>query len=255
MDPLVTPSGGSNPALMAALLGGQQQPSASTNVTSLQQAVNSLQQAGSEGTSLALQSPAEQPPLETLQTTQTSNAMAVDPKEKKTPDPNDRFARKIEAAKVDNKKEKVDAKVKTKERAVALRRHNKLMERRKFGPRKELPQQKVPPGHFSFPPAASPTPTSPPGMPPTPTSPPGMTFNEHLTVLEKSGREAARAADEADKELEATAPTPAPAAATNASGALSPSQQQLESDIHLLEQELEQDVNEFNQFGDGNMVD
>ena len=104
MDPLVTPSGGSNPALMAALLGGQQQPSASTNATSLQQAVNSSQQAGAEGTSLALQSPAKQPPLETLQTTQTSNAMAVDPKEKKTPDPNDRFARKIEAAKVDNKK-------------------------------------------------------------------------------------------------------------------------------------------------------
>ena len=116
------------------------------------------------------------------------------------------------------------------------------MEKRKAGPRKDLPQQKLPPGHFSISPAAS----------PTPTSPPGMTFNEHLTVLEKSGREAARAADEADKQLEATAPTPAPAAAT---GEQSPSQQQLESDIHLLEQELEQDVNEFNQFGDGNMVD
>ena len=255
--PLVThsvsqESGASNDAL-AALVGQQgdqtsvhQQP-ASPSLTSLQQAVNSSQQPGAQGTSFgqppaaqppAVQPPAVQTPPETLQTTQTSNAMAVDPKVKKTPDPSDRFARKIEEAKAEQKSEKENAKDKKKRTAIALKRHQKVMEKRKAGPRASLPQQKIPPGHFSCAPAASPT------------SPLGMTVGEHLTVLESSGRAAAREADEMDKKLEASVPAPEPAP-MNPSGKPSPSQQQLESDISSLQRDLEQDLNEFNQFTGG----
>ena len=119
-----------------------QQP-ASPSLTSLQQAVNSSQQPGAQGTSFG-QPPAAQPP-ETLQTTQTGNAMAVVPKAKKTPDPSDRFARKIEEAKAEQKSEKENAKDKKKRTAIALKRHQKVMEKRKAGPRASLPQQKIPP--------------------------------------------------------------------------------------------------------------
>ena len=222
-----------------------QQP-ASPSLTSLQQAVNSSQQPGAQGTSFgqppaaqppAVQPPAVQPP-ETLQTTQTGNAMAVDPKAKKTPDPSDRFARKIEEAKAEQKSEKENAKDKKKRTAIALKRHQKVMEKRKAGPRASLPQQKIPPGHFSCAPAASPT------------SPLGMTVGEHLTALESSGRAAAREADEMDKKLEASVPAPEPAP-MDPSGKPSPSQQQLESDISSLQRDLEQDLNEFNQFTGG----
>ena len=250
-SPLVThsvsqESGASNDAL-AALFGQQgdqtsvhQQP-ASPSLTSLQQAVNSSQQPGAQGTSFgqppAAQPPAVQPP-ETMQTTQTGNAMAVDPKVKKTPDPSDRFARKIEEAKAEQKSEKENAKDKKKRTAIALKRHQKVMEKRKAGPRASLPQQKIPPGHFSCAPAASPT------------SPLGMTVGEHLTALESHGRAAAREADEMDKKLEASVPAPEPAP-MDPGGKPSPSQQQLESDISSLQRDLEQDLNEFNQFTGG----
>ena len=214
-----------------------QQP---TNPSSLQQAVSSSHQAGAAVTGVV------QSPAAALQPVGTGNAMAIDQKGKRTPDPSDRFARKIEEAKLDKASEKVEQKHKKFDRAVAIRRHKNLMEKRKgsrsAGPRSTLPQQQLPAGHFAF------APTSPP-VPPT-----GTTFNQHLSALEKSGRAAARAADEEDKKLEASQ-SPAPAPVTNSTQGQSPSQQQLESDINNLERDLENDLSEFKNYtGDSNNV-